>query len=82
MSKFVEHKDGTTILKGEAATRVRAILEALQPLRDELKRKAMIYQCEEKEYAAKRQGFPLDKYYRWSYVRWAKVRAKWGFNGK
>lgn len=70
------------ILRGDPAKQILAMLEEIQPLRDELKRKAMIYQCEEKEYAAKRQGLPIDKYYNWSYVRWAKIRDRWGFNAK
>lgn len=50
-------------------------------LMDEIKRRAMIYQCEEKEYAATRQGLPFDTYHHMSYAEWAEIRAIWGFNG-
>lgn len=69
------------ILRGEAARRVREMLEEIAPLRAELRRLSMIYQVEEKQYAAQRQGLPLDTYYHTPYAEWAAVRAVWGFNG-
>lgn len=50
-----------------------ANLEDLEGLKKELKRRTMIYQCENKENAAKDRGLPLDTYYDLSYVEWSVI---------
>lgn len=57
-------------------------LISLQPLRDELRSRAMIYQVEEKEFAATRQGLSPTTYHHLPYAEWAEVRARWGYNAK
>lgn len=42
---------------------IEASLEAIQPLRDELKRRSMIYHCELKENMARAWSLPLDYFY-------------------
>lgn len=62
--------------------RIRQILIEVQPLREEIKRRAMIYQCEEKEYAAKKDGKPFDAYHHLPYAEWSVIRDRSGFNSK
>lgn len=50
-------------------------LEALEELKRSLKARAMIYQVEAKERAAKRDGLPFDAYYDLTYKEWERVRG-------
>jgi len=68
-------------LTGEKARIVLELIREIEPLRAELKRCSMIYQYDEKCYAAKRQGLPHDIYHELPYAEWAAIRDVWGFNG-
>lgn len=46
-------------------------------LEQALKRRAMIYQAEAKENAARAFGKPLDYYYNYSYAEWSKVSEEY-----
>ena len=51
-------------------------LEDIQDMRDEIRRRAMVYQAERKEEAAKRDGKPADYYYYLSYQEWVAIRDR------
>ncbi len=53
---------------------VLQILEAIEPLRRELKRRALIFQCEWKEAQAIAEGKSFDAYHELSYEDWSKIR--------
>jgi hypothetical protein len=52
-------------------------LEDMEPLRQELKQRAMIYQREDKEAAARWNGLAEDAYYHIPFVEWEPIRAKY-----
>jgi hypothetical protein len=60
--------------KAKLLERVLCSLAELEPLRAELKRRAMIFQCEWKEAQAMAEGKPYDAYHELSYKDWEKIR--------
>jgi hypothetical protein len=54
-----------------------ANLHEYNRLKDELKRRAMIFQADDKERAAKHFGKPFDAFYDLPYTEWAKVRSQY-----
>ncbi len=49
-------------------------LEALETLKQRIKRRAMTYQVDLKEQIAKSRGLPISSYYDLTYQEWSKIR--------
>jgi len=46
----------------------------LQAMRDQFRQRAMIYQVDAKERAARELGLPFDAFYDLDYAHWARIR--------
>lgn len=52
-------------------------LESLEPIRQALKERAMIYQADLKDEVAKHFGLAAEKLYHMTYVDWDELRARY-----
>ena len=52
------------------------ILESMEMIKREIKQRSMIYQVEEKERIALKNGLNFDAYHDLPYIKWAQIRDK------
>lgn len=58
----------------KSAEDIEIAARAIDSLRGQFKRRAMVYQVEDKERAALQHGKPIDSYYDLSFEEWMKIR--------
>ena len=53
---------------------ITQLLEMVRPLRDEVKRRSMIFDCELKEHVARLHGKPVDAYHDLPFREWVEIK--------